>query len=390
MSFKGANAYFNAWAALVGHAVPATSPVLVDGGVIQVPYLESFAGQSPLAEVHMPFDDPYGHDDPTFGAKIEKASLQKWSDDGAEVSLHYERSTGVHGWYGFGLAFSPVVSVKLTEPISLAEFLTRWAWPLRGLVAAATGRRVDINYLTCVPVIDGDDRPRKLRHCQVFNASVTQEPYTSTNSLRDKHVSDVSIASDGQSLLELLRGWQALLADENPILNTYDITAVGRNQHPRARYLLLLQALEGLCGHEKRFEEAQSKFSAKRESALARCKELLDGATFKFVKKSLPKRSPLGLDSVLREMFGELPVDVEPELAGGALVKSVRADDPNINSTLDALRVVRNGLSHGTKTYDRRELSEAADVLERVVRAHLLRLLGASDEILTRVLTPED
>lgn len=225
--------------------------------------------------------------------------------------------------------------------------------------AAATGKRVDISYLACSPVIAGDDRPHGRRQCQVFNASVAQTPYTSTKSLRDKYVSNIRLASDGQSLLELLRRWQALRDAENPILNTYDITAVGRNQHPRARYLLLLQALEGLCGFEKRFEEQQSTFVTERDSVMTRCQEVLDGAALRFVKKHLAKRRPVGLDSVLREMFRALPVDIEPRLAEGALVQSVRSEDPSITSTLDALRIVRNDLSHGNKTYDRRELSDA-------------------------------
>ncbi len=389
VSHKGANAYFDAWAALVGHTTPTDGPVLVDGGVIQVPYLEAFGGRSPLAEVHMPDGNLYEHNEPLFSATIDKSSLQTWRDDDAEVSLYYQLSADLSGWYSFGLAFSPVVSVELTTPIPLVEFLMQWAWPMRELIAAATGKRVDISYLTCSPVMDGDDRPHSRRQCQVFNASIAQTPYTSTRSLRDKYVSDIRLASDDQSLLELLRRWQALQAEENPILNTYDITAVGRNQHPRARYLLLLQALEGLCGHEKRFEGQQSTFGAERESVMTRCQEVLDGAALRFVKKYLAKRRPVGLDSVLREMLRALPVDVEPRLAEGALVQSVRSDDPSITSTLDALRVVRNNLSHGNKTYDRRELSDAADTLERVVRAHLLRLLGTSDAILTRVLTPE-
>jgi hypothetical protein len=85
-------------------------------------------------------------------------------------------------------------------------------------------------------------------------------------------------------------------------------------------------------------------------------------------------------------MFRALPVDVEPELADSVLVKSVRSDDPSVTSTLDAIRVVRNDLSHGNKTYDRQALAETADIFERVVRGHLLRLLGVSDETINRVL----
>jgi hypothetical protein len=54
-----------------------------------------------------------------------------------------------------------------------------------------------------------------------------------------------------------------------------------------------------LCGYEKRFEERQSRFTSERESVLGRCEGALESAVYKFVKKYLPKRHPLGLDSVL-------------------------------------------------------------------------------------------
>lgn len=260
-SFKSGNAYFDAWAALVGHGAPRNGPVLVDSGIIQVPYLESFAGKSPIAEISFPGDSIYEQDKPQFAAIFDKSSLQEWRDDGAEVSVHYNISADIGGSYSFGLAFSPVVSVELSQPVPLAEFMTQWAWPLRGLVAAATGERVDINHLTCSPVIEGDTR----RQFQVFNASITQTPYTSSNSLKDKRVSAIRLASDGESLLTLLRKWQELRTAENPILNTYDITAVGPSQHPRARFLLLIQALEGLYGYEKRSVERHSRFASERD-----------------------------------------------------------------------------------------------------------------------------
>ena len=59
------------------------------------------------------------------------------------------------------------------------------------------------------------------------------------------------------------------------------------------------------------------------------------------------------------------------------------------STTLDAIRIARNGLSHGTKAYDKGELAEAANILERAVRGHLLRLLEASPEAIERVLSPE-
>lgn len=387
INFGDANAHFDSWAALVGHGAPRNGPVLVDSGVIQVPHLEALSGRNPIVSNHFPGEDIYEHPDPLFGATFNKESLQKWQDDGAEVTLFYQLSASMGGWYGFSLAFSPVVSVKLSQPIPLSEFLTEWAWPLRGLMAAATGKREDISYMTCSPVIEGDTRPPEVRQFQVFNASIAQEPYTSSNSLQGKDVSAIRL-SEGDSLLGLLRRWQGLRAAENPVLNTYDITAVGPSQHPRARFLLLLQALEGLCGYEKRFEDRQLRFTLERESAVNQCQEKLDNRFFKFIKRNFPKRPPLGLDTVLREMLAALPVNLEAELTESALVKSVRSQDAKVTGTLDAVRVARNDLSHGNKAFDRRELVGAADILERVVRGHLLRLLGATNEVITRVLSP--
>ena len=129
--------------------------------------------------------------------------------------------------------------------------MTTWAWPLEGLVSAATGKKERITYLSCSPVIEDDDRPPQRRQFQVFQASVSQEPYASTNDLRDKRVPAIRLG-EGESLLRLLRRWQQLQHEQNPILNTYDADALGPDQTPRARFLLLIQALEGLCGHEDR------------------------------------------------------------------------------------------------------------------------------------------
>lgn len=387
MQFDGANAYFDAWAALVGRGAPSDGPLLFDTAIIQLPHLEAFAGKSPIADFKFPLDGVYEHEKPEFAATFDKESRQQWRDDGAEVTLYYHLSAEVGGWYSFGVAFSPVVSVKLSQPVPLSEIMAEWAWPLRGLVAAATGRREDISYLTCSPIIEGDTRPYELRQYQVFNASITQDPYTSSNSLRDKDTSAIRV-SDDESLLTLLRRWQGLKATENPILNTYDITAVGPSQHPRARYLLLLQALEGLCGHEKRFAERQLRYATDRESVLTRCEDQLDASDLKFVKKYLPKRPPQSLDSILSEMLQALPLDLVPELTRSALVGAVCREDESVNTPLDAIRVARNHLSHGTRTYERQHLAETADIFERAVRGHLLRLLGASTEAIKRVLSP--
>ena len=334
-------------------------------------------------------EGPQQHEDPTWAATFDKASTQVWQDDDAEVTMSYNGSAEVGGWYRFGLTFSPVITIELKHPIPLAQFMTTWAWPLEGLVSAATGKKERITYLSCSPVIEDDDRPPQRRQFQVFQASVSQEPYASTNDLRDKRVPAIRLG-EGETLLRLLRRWQELQHEQNPILNTYDADALGPDQTPRARFLLLIQALEGLCGHEDRLAHQLPKFEAKRTSVLSRCEQTLNPAEFGFLKRFLAK-SPWNLDAVLRDMLKSLPADLEPELANCDLVKMVIVDaDANVDTTLGALRYVRNGLSHGTNTFDPDQLHDAAGILQRVVRGHLLRLLEASDAARSRAVEPPE
>jgi hypothetical protein len=63
-----------------------------------------------------------------------------------------------------------------------------------------------------------------------------------------------------------------------------------------------------------------------------------------------------------------------------------RADRPGWSSTRSARRVARNNLAHGTRGYDSAMLDETVTLLELVVRAHALRLLGCPDVVVRRVL----
>jgi hypothetical protein len=114
---------------------------------------------------------------------------------------------------------------------------------------------------------------------------------------------------------------------------------------------------------------------------LTKCKEAdtLTRGEFRWLDANL-RKTPWNLENVLREMLTTLPLDLEPELANCELVRAVIADpNENVETTEQALRYVRNHLSHGTKTFDPYQLHDAAGILQRAVRGHLLRLLNASE-----------
>lgn len=81
----------------------------------------------------------------------------------------------------------------------------------------------------------------------------------------------------------------------------------------------------------------------------------------------------------------ELPVDLTPRLAGCNLLTGylAEAQGPEAQRVAYALSRVRNDLAHGNKGFDAYDLNETVRVLERIVRAHALRLLGVGSQSLS-------
>lgn len=153
------------------------------------------------------------------------------------------------------------------------------------------------------------------------------------------------------------------------------------DQHPRSRFLLLLQALEGAYGFENhaKHHADNEKYSAKREGVLARAQELLEKADFTFVNKNLRRKAQHGLDSALADLLRRLPDAVSDDLVKTELIKAVRRADVGEGSLplQTALTRARNALSHGSGSFEPQHLASVADILERAVRSEAIRLLGA-------------
>lgn len=71
-------------------------------------------------------------------------------------------------------------------------------------------------------------------------------------------------------------------------------------------------------------------------------------------------------------------------------MQTVMAFHETINDWPNAVRQIRNDLAHGNKSYDSFELHRLAKTLDEMVQAHVLRSLGAPDEVLVRMLSAEN
>jgi len=339
----------------------------------QIEGLESVLEEAPIKETRLPGESG----DNTWAATLNPDSSKSWTSPGAELSFTFRGSFRSMDAYEFRMAFAPVVTITLTEPLTVIEWWQRWLLPMRRMISIATAKpRAVISFLA----IDGTDDDRVTRD-QVFGWHITQKPLNSQSAaIRGIH-STILLNTDELSLLDLATRWGELSDQQHPMVETYGALSTSDEQHPRSRFTLLLQSLEGAYGFENQQTSTirRDRFAARRASFLDRIAPTLSANDHRFLRKYLMRSPSEGLETALTATFRSLPKDIRPALEMSELIVNYRA----LEKSREELRVetvlvrIRNDLSHGSRAYDADELDEAADVLERAVRAELLRLLGA-------------
>lgn len=354
---------------------------------VQVQHLDALAGVAPLKHMSFPTAEDRAHLDGTWSVDGNPDSSQEWSDSGIQLRLEYDATIRTFDAYSYGMAFSPAVRVEATGSLRIADWVEQWVQPIRRITSIATGKACDLTYLAVRPAAEERRAPRG----QVFGVGITQAPFSSSQAdVRDAG-SAVFLKHDDISLLSLVRAWQAMTQDRHPLIETYGSMLHARDQHPRSRFLLLIQAIEGTHGHESRgrYQERRDAHVRSRDDVISSVQEHLDSSQLRFLKANLRKGPLTGLEQSLSAMVTTLPVDLMPRIGESALVAEAKAGPLGPTTTASALRVVRNDLAHGLRGYDPHDLHEVVTLLERVVRAHALRLLGCPEVVLERVLTEE-
>lgn len=365
-------ASLNARAALVGHDAPPSGEWSVARIEVQIEGLDAIAGVRPIKSVTAPFQYPEDkrYLDWSWTATGEPDSTQTWADREAEVELRFYNSFSAADPFAFRVSFSPVVNIRLNRPVSLEDVFEDWIEPFRRIVALATGRRERLTYLALELTGEGGTA-----EFQVFGHGLHQEPYASDHASARSIRPAFGLAGDDESLLSLIRNWQAMSTSHHPLLETYGALIYAEDGHPRSRLLLLLQAIEGLNGYETRevFAARSETHSIKRQEVIDIASQCLDQSGRKFLRDHLSRRPPESLESALTRVLKDAPVDVTDDLHRSRLLSGYE-------SAVAGLRDVRNALAHGRKGFEGADLQEVVEPLEGVVRAHLLRNLGCSAE----------
>ncbi|MFD8300022.1 HEPN domain-containing protein [Streptomyces bauhiniae] len=374
--------------ALVGNRIDSDS-LSIDRLKIQISGIDSLFGKSPIKGHSMPTERGVPGVG-TWSVEQNPESTQIWEDEDAKLTASFDSSIAMADPYYFRMCHSPSILIDTKAPIDFDSAVQQWVEPLTDLAALALGKPQRITYLALGSRNGKGEKP-EWDKLQVYGSGIYQEPFNSSlKEIRENH-SVIEWSTDDRSPLEALRCWQILNSSHHPLVETYGSFLNVQTQHPRARYLLLLQALEGLHGYEnKDIEEAEAeRHRTKKSEIVEKLKTcfLLSAKERKFLKSNISNRPPKGLDWRLRESFSRISAAVMQDLEKTDLVRSVMTDDRKPNDAADALRIIRNDLAHGNKGYPVEDLDAVAKVLERVARAHFLRILGYCDSIQKRAVS---
>lgn len=354
---------------------------------IQIEGLEAVAGVAPISSTKHPVTKDAER---TWAATLNDEAKFDWESEGYKMSFGYNGSFRSFDAYEFRMVFGPVLSITSEEPLTIVEWWLNWVRPLRQLISLVTNAPREIRYLVAA---NGDD-PIRTHRDQVFGWDITHQPINSTRAAIEETHSSIDLKDDELSLLDLLMKWQEFATSHHPLIETYGSMATAKEQHPRSRFLLLLQALEGLHGFENKtkHEKSRQKHSEARTAFIGRAAEHLSSEDMKFLDKYLMKVPPQGLEQALIAIFKSLPVDVVPELEKTNLVAQMRSEHQGRGKLRveAALVRARNALSHGSSSFEPDALEETARILDRVVRSEAIRLLGAPTTARERALKKPD
>ncbi|OLT42134.1 hypothetical protein BJF86_15410 [Serinicoccus sp. CNJ-927] len=377
-------------------------PVTFARARFQVGALDAILGVAPLGEKTSP-REPAGDGTWTWSATTSPATPISWTGTEDELTGAYAAKVNTFDFYNVAIRFAPVLDATM-PPSTLFDVVHRYVEPVRAIASIATGRSQPITHLMlskadepthiAIPKSrDSEGRTHEpifrelLPAWQVYGTGLRQVPYESDSETVRHHESVLLCRDDEVNLLDLVHAWWKLTDERHPLIETYAGMLHAQEDHPRSRFLLLIQSLEGLHGHETKgeYEDAMKMHIERRVQILERARDHLERNDFRFLKKSLLKEPFRSLETALKWSFKiHVPEpSIEARLARTRLMKFVSSAEDC--STLDAVRRVRNHLAHGTRGFDAQDLDEVNEILDRVVRAHALRLLGCPDLVLARL-----
>lgn len=236
------------------------------------------------------FRKPIDNHDEEYIINIPTQNYLEWKNQGTQMRLGYARQLRPDR-FNFRTSFAPYLRIDLDEPISLVDWWLQWVVPLCDILEVVNGKPLDIMYLLAFE--DKDATGSKRRADQVFRYDIRQDCIKIDEKRFNHTHAIVNLKQDNINLLNLIAKRRELEASRHPLIETYRSNAVSDDQHPRSRFLFLIQALEGLYGyeHKEEYQQRCKRYTEKREAVLKQIETEISSEDFKFLKKKFASQA---------------------------------------------------------------------------------------------------
>lgn len=248
---------------------------------LQIDGLETIVDEAPTT---IEFTELTDEHDESYKISIPTQNSLDWKIQEAQMRLGYAGRLRPDR-FNFRTSFAPYLRIDLDEPISLVDWWLQWVIPLCDLLEVINGKPLDIMYLLAFE--DKDATGSKRRADQVFRYDIRQDCIKIDEKRFNHTRAIVNLKQDNINLLKLIAKRRELEASRHPLIETYRSNAVSDDQHPRSRFLLLIQALEGLYGYEHKgeYQQRSERYAEKREAVLKQVETAISSEDFKFLRK---------------------------------------------------------------------------------------------------------
>jgi ApeA N-terminal domain 1 len=288
------------------------------------------------------------------------------------ISFGFETELG--GWGGQA---RPWIEMRITEPLSLREWIDTWVQPLNRLVTFATGKASDLVYLVRLEPAQHGDHSHDAE-CAVLGSGLSGD-VDSIRAERSHRFGESWITA--QDVGTVWPSWTAVLASLEVAIELYLETVIRRGElSARHRFLNLVQAAESVhsakhretkipeADYRKQLADAKVALTA---SAIAKPeKEFLRGHLVPGVGNGVR------LDERLNDLRARLHEHFQPTTERPPWLPQDRDGKTWGEVTAHA----RNLVSHGRSDVPNDWLRSASDTLALIVENEILDSLGLDAE----------
>lgn len=276
---------------------------------------------------------------------------------------HGDASARYSGW----------IQLDFNQPLELRDAIHDWVEPLRRVLSINSGAKEELGSVSVGLLPEGVGSPIFF---DLYGTAIFQRVDTAIDGVAPSRRPAHAFDSEEPELLQWLGRWKELDTMDHPLVALFG-SSLYYADRPRTRFLEATQSLEAAWYFDRSLQVAdQDRDYTDQRDAARGWLAAQSSVHANFSRDNLPSRPSRKLSVILQDYLAahidQIRYLIAKSSAVEALLHSGDAVDP-----FDAVRVIRNRLSHG-EIVASRGLPELALALELAVKTKILERLGVS------------